>query len=319
MLRGEDMTKGRRVDMGLSLRGFLVAAFLSTSSVAAAGADPKTGADPKIAFPPCTTTVTEADRKAAQGAFAAGQGSFNEADYQTAITYWRDAYRRDCSAHALLLNLARAYELKGDRGEAVNALETYLQRKPDVAEADQIRRRIENLKSQMAAEKPAAPAPPPPVAPVPAPTAAAVTPTTAAPPVAPTSTDAAETSQGRSPMPLIVAGGGGVLGVVGAVVLVGGISKVQEAEKTCPTHKCADDVPGASEAIELGNAGRQQQVIGGVLLGAGVAAVGGGLLWYFLSSPSNDTSPKAAFSLRRATTTPAVGPGYAGISLGGSF
>jgi tetratricopeptide (TPR) repeat protein len=318
MLRGEDMTKGRRVDMGLSLRGFLVAAIISTSSAAAAGADPKTG-DPKAAFPPCTTTVTEADRKAAQGAFAAGQGSFNEADYQTAITYWRDAYRRDCSAHALLLNLARAYELKGDRGEAVNALETYLQRKPDVAEADQIRRRIENLKSQMAAEKPAAPAPAPPVMPVPAPAVATAPPITSAPSVAPAPTDTTETSQGRSPIPLVVASGGGVLGVVGAVVLASGVSKVQEAEKVCPTHKCADDVPGAGEAIELGNAGRQQQQIGGVLLGAGVAAVGGGLLWYFLSSPSSDTSPKTAFSLRRAITTPAVGPGYAGISLGGSF
>ena len=41
-------------------------------------------------------------------------------DYATAITYWRDAYRRDCTAHALLLNLARAFELKGDRAEAVN-------------------------------------------------------------------------------------------------------------------------------------------------------------------------------------------------------
>src|SRR4029079_4709600 len=105
-------------------------------------------ADSKPPHPPCTTVPTEADRNAAQGAFAAGQGSFNEADYATAITYWRDAYRRDCTAHALLLNLARASELKSDRAEAVNALETYLQRKPEAPDADQIRRRIENLKTQ---------------------------------------------------------------------------------------------------------------------------------------------------------------------------
>src|SRR6267142_2506007 len=126
--------------MGLPLRGWVVTGILTLSSSGALAADTKTP------FPPCTTTPTEADRKAAQGAFAAGQGSFNEADYATAITYWRDAYRRDCTAHLLLLNLARAFELKGDRAEAVTALETYLQRKPDAADSDQIRRRIENLK-----------------------------------------------------------------------------------------------------------------------------------------------------------------------------
>jgi hypothetical protein len=316
MLRRADMTKGRRVDMGLSLRGFLVAGIISTSSVAAFGESPKT------AFPPCTTTATEADRKAAQGAFAAGQGSFNEADYSTAITYWRDAYRRDCSAHALLLNLGRAYELKGDRGEAVNALELYLQRKPDAADADQIRRRIENLKAQSAAaEKPApapapAPALPPAAVAVPAPPPS-VTPSAAAPPPP----DAAETGSSRSPVPLFVAGGGGVMAIVGAVVLAGGIKKVGEAEDVCPSHECSRDVPAnlATDAIEKGNAGRQEQVIGGVLLGVGVAAAGGGLLWYFLSAPSSEAPPKTAFLLRRARATPAIGPGYAGLSLGGSF
>jgi hypothetical protein len=312
MLQGADMTKGRRVDMGLSLRGFLVAGIISITSAAAFGEGSKT------AFPPCTTTATEADRKAAQGAFAAGQGSFNEADYPTAITYWRDAYRRDCSAHALLLNLGRAYELKGDRTEAINALETYLQRKPDAADADQIRRRIENLKTQMAAaEKTAAPVVSAPAAPPPPPVPTA----TAAPAAAPAPLDSAEGGRSRSPVPLFVAGGGGVLAIVGAIVFVGGVTKVQQAEDVCPTHKCPLDVPPqtAADAIEKGNSGRQQQVIGGVLLGAGVVAAGGGLLWYFLSSPSSDAPSKTVFSPRRTAATPAIGPGYAGISLSGSF
>src|SRR4051812_19306817 len=133
--------------------GCLVAGFVSLGAAAALAADSKTP------FPSCTTAPTEADRKAAQGAFAAGQGSFNEADYATAITYWRDAYRRDCTAHALLLNLARAYELKTDRAEAITSLETYLQRKPDAPDADQIKRRIENLKAQQASSAAALPAP----------------------------------------------------------------------------------------------------------------------------------------------------------------
>jgi hypothetical protein len=297
------MKKGRRVDMGLSLRGFLVAGIISTSSAAAFGADSKT------AFPPCTTTATEADRKAAQGAFAAGQGSFNESDYSTAITYWRDAYRRDCSAHALLLNLARAYELKGDRGEAVNALETYLQRKPDAADADQIRRRIENLKSQMTAtEKPAA-------APLPAASSAVPPPPPPAAPVAsPAPQETADSGHSRSALPLIVAGGGGVLAVVGALVLAGGAGKVKDAEDQCPSReKCPADI------AELGNEGRRQETTGGVLLGVGVAAAGGGLLWYFLSSPASDAPPRTAFELRRPRASPVVAPGYAGLALGASF
>ncbi len=190
--------------MGLPRKGWLVTGIVWLSSAGALAADSKTP------FPSCTTAPTEADRKAAQGAFAAGQGSFNEADYGTAITYWRDAYRRDCTAHALLLNLARAYELKGERSEAVNSLETYLQRKPDDPGADQIRRRIDNLKAQITASAPA-PAPPPPAA-----TAAPKT-TPVAPPPEPS-----DKGQSRSPVPLFVAGGGGLVAVIGAVVLAGG-------------------------------------------------------------------------------------------------
>jgi hypothetical protein len=292
--------------MGLSLRGVLLAGIISTSSAAAFGETTKTS------FPPCTTTATEADRKAAQGAFAAGQGSFNEADYPTAITYWRDAYRRDCSAHALLLNLARAYELKGDRGEAVNSLETYLQRKPDAGDADQIRRRIENLKAQMVAtEKAAAAALPAASTIVPTPAPAVTTPVPAAAPPPP---DAAETTGSRSAVPLVVAGGGGVVAIVGAIVFAGGAGKVQDAEEKCPSRERCP-----AEVAEEGNAGRRQQTAGGVLLGVGVAAAGGGLLWYLLSSPSSDAPPRTAFSLRRPTASPAIGPGYAGIALGASF
>jgi hypothetical protein len=50
--------------------------------------------------------------------------------------------------------------------------------------------------------------------------------------------------------------------------------------------------------------------------GVGIAAVAGGLLWYFLS-PSEEPAPgdpAAAFSLQ-----PVVGPWMSGLSLTGSF
>jgi len=110
------------------------------------------------------------------------------------------------------------------------------------------------------------------------------------------------------------------MAIVGGVVLAGGMKKVSEAEEVCPSHKCPQDIPAqqATDAIEKGNAGRDQQVIGGVLLGVGVAAVGGGLLWYFLSAPSSD-GPAKARSPGRPTALPAFAPGYAGLSLAGSF
>ena len=79
-------------------------------------------------YPECTHEASEADLTAAKAAFQAGNVSFNEADYPRAILYWEDAFRRDCTAHPLLLNLARAYELNAQKRKAVVALETYLKR-----------------------------------------------------------------------------------------------------------------------------------------------------------------------------------------------
>src|SRR5258707_13749168 len=89
-------------------------------------------AEPKLSFPPCTTTATDADRKAAQGAFLAGHGSFNQGDSATSITYWRDADRPDCTAPLLLANLARPYALRADLAAANTPHRPCLERKPAV-------------------------------------------------------------------------------------------------------------------------------------------------------------------------------------------
>src|SRR5262245_50497185 len=73
-------------------------------------------------YPDCKRKPTEADGSAAKGAFQAGKVSFDEADYSRAIEYWEDAFRRDCTANGLLQNLARAYELNGQKRQAVIAL-----------------------------------------------------------------------------------------------------------------------------------------------------------------------------------------------------
>jgi len=113
-------------------------------------------------YPSCDRTPTQGDIAAAKGAFDAGNGSFNEADYDRAIVYWEDAYRRDCTAHPLLLNLARAYELNGLKHHAVNSLQTFLTRVPNSSEENQIKRRIDKLQEQIQSEAALAPATPPP-------------------------------------------------------------------------------------------------------------------------------------------------------------
>ena len=96
-------------------------------------------------YPECAKAPSEVETAAAKGAYQAGNASFDEADYPRAITYWEDAYRRDCTANLLLKNLARAYELYGQKRQAVVALETYLVREPSSSDKDQIQRRIEVL------------------------------------------------------------------------------------------------------------------------------------------------------------------------------
>ena len=44
-------------------------------------------ADAPVEYPVCKSRPTASERKGAKGAFAAGEASFKEADYATAIVY----------------------------------------------------------------------------------------------------------------------------------------------------------------------------------------------------------------------------------------
>jgi hypothetical protein len=254
-------------------------------------------------YPECTKAPSDAETAAAKGAYQAGNASFDEADYPRAITYWEDAYRRDCTANLLLKNLARAYELYGQKRQAVVALETYLVREPTTGDKDQIQRRIEVLKKQIADEK-AAPPPTgatPPVAPV-------VPVTPALPEPAPTA------HTGKRPIaPLILAGAGGVVLIVGAVVYAGGAKDVTHYESLCPNHNCTG--PNAVTDQTAANSARNKKIAGGAVAGVGAAALAGGLIWYFAQPRSAETTG----SLLKPNLTPAVTPGFAGLALSGAF
>jgi hypothetical protein len=277
---------------------------LGTVATVAAGDAPQP-------YPACAVKPTEADQKAAKSLFTAGQVSFNEADYKTAIQYWRDSYKRDCTAHLLLLNLARAFELNGDKREAVLALRTYLERQPNAPDKPQIQRRIDNLEAQQGGPLPQAGAD--------AGVAAAAGDAGALPvatgPVSPVPTGTSDQPAGPvGPRPYkyypwIAVGAGAVLAVVGGSVWLSGSSKYKDAEDKCPTHKdCAPEIPDQAQT------GKNQMWIGGPMFTVGAVALVGGLVWQFaLNKPSPVAVAKTPF------VAPAVGPGFSGLSLQGQF
>src|SRR5450432_1139045 len=106
--------------------------------------------------PPCDALkVSKGDVDRAHTVFLSGKQFLDESNYDKAISYFNDAYSIDCSVHAILPIIATAYERKGDRNEAVRALEEYLRRVPASPDRERIERRIKNLSDQLAQEKPA--------------------------------------------------------------------------------------------------------------------------------------------------------------------
>lgn len=285
------------------LRTWTLAGVLAFSPAIASAAE-----DAAKPYPPCDRTPTEGDTTAAKGAFQAGNGSFNEADYDRAINYWEDAYHRDCTAHPLLLNLARAYELNGQKHHAVTALQTFLVRMPGSTEEGQIKRRIDKLQEQLQSENSAAPTPPP---------AATPAPTVAAPPPAETTPPPSESpppSGNRPVLPLIVAGGGGVVAIIGLAMYGGAQSDLKNFDKACPGRVNCDP-----KVASDGNAAKKRADLGGGLTVVGLAAAAGGLVWYFVQKPKQTATAPETVTHMMARVTPAVGVGYGGLQFDGQF
>jgi hypothetical protein len=263
--------------------------------------------EPTKSYPDCGREPTEPEVAAAKGAFQAGNASFNEADYARAIDYWEDAYRRDCTANPLLLNLARAYELAGRKRQAVLALETFLAREPNSGEKEQINRRVEVLKKKIAEEDAAAAAAPPP--------STAVTTSPPAGPATPPETPAPQAK--RSPWPWVMIGIGGAVTIVGTIGYISNKQKVNDFVAQCdnpktPVVEGRDQCP--IDIANKGNDARKAVTASGVVTVAGGALLVGGVIWWYL-----DGKRTTQASLQRPLVTPLVAPQLAGLSLSGAF
>lgn len=275
-------------------------------------------------YPACESEPDEVSVQGAQGAFQAGNASFNEADYPRAIFYWEDAYRRDCTAHAMLKNLARAYELNDQYEHAILALNTYLERNPDSGEADAIQRRIENLGRKLEEQRAAEAVPPPPK---PEPKERREPQPTEPPPLLEADSDGFtdedfQDTGGRSVVPLVIAGLGASAGVLGGLQWMVATQDGEQAEEDCGPggrERCLTTDPETGllvrneAAIEAGNEAVDRQILWGIVGGAGAAVAVGGLIWYF-AQPDGSGEEASMGHL-----TPRVGPNYAGLLLDGQF
>lgn len=260
--------------------------------------------DPDLLFPVCERVPTPADIEAAKAMHAAAVQLFDRGEYDRAIENWRDTYKVHCTAHAVLLNVASAYENKGDKESAIAALEAYLRRSPDAPDAASTQKRIEELKQSI-----------PPKIETPPPTA---TPSVRPPPPPPPKF---ERPYGHKPW--IAVGAGGFALVAGAVLLPVGLSSVSDAEDACgPTHACKKS---QADIADKGNAGRVQIIVGDIALGVGAAAIAGGLAWQFLfnkaraQTPGGTTEPPKNKDRASPTLLPIVGSGFSGFLLRSSF
>jgi tetratricopeptide (TPR) repeat protein len=294
---------------GLGVFGILAAALVVATAPALA--------DPPPEFPPCTREPTQADIEGAAGSHRAAKAYYERGEYDRAVQLWRDAYNFDCTKPAVFLNMANAYEKKGDKVAAIAMLEIYLVRAPkDAADASTIAAKINNLKNSLKTD-PGTP---------PTPSASA----TADPGPAPTSTVGPDKPvpppEGERPygvLPWIVAGAGAAIGIGGVIPLAIGFGKISDAEKLCgESHTdCPPDdklTPAQKKIKQDGSDGQTLVPIGWILVGVGGAALVGGLVWQF------------AFNQRQPATTtgqlqtgvrllPAVGPRQQGVVLTGQF
>jgi len=102
-----------------------------------------------LAFATPASADPMADDAAAREYFEAGRVAFDQADYESALTYFRHAYRTS-GRGALLYNIAVTADRLQRNQEALEAFEEYLERTEKPARESEVRTRIEALRKSIA-------------------------------------------------------------------------------------------------------------------------------------------------------------------------
>lgn len=233
---------------------------------------------------------------AAKEAFRAGQVAFNEGDYGQAVQHWSRAYDQDCTAHALLLNLATAQELLGRPDAAIHALRLFNQRAPDSPYLEANLKRIDRLQraeAERAREKARRDAVAKPIL------------------VRPT----ANPSEPQGPtisLPLAVAGAGALMTLGGAALFVEGRYSASAASDQCRAGPagCLD-----ADAVVAGERARARAETGGWIVGTGLVTTAGGVLWHLLA----ERRPTGVSGAGERRWEVAISPTATELQLNGRF
>lgn len=237
-------------------------------------------------------TPSPAETNAAKDAFRDGQAAFSEGDYERAAALWTNAYRLDCTAHALLLNLATAHELLGRPEQATAALSLFNERAPQSPYVAANERRLARLRvvvSPRPRRDVAKPCSPPPPAPAAAP-------------------------KDGVAIPVAVAIGGAVTALVGGALYVEARHASGEAAERCggSPERCQD-----AEALVDGERARSRALTAGWITGIGLATFTGGLVWHLASGPAAPSGNASASRDLRVGS--ALGPSGVNLWVGGGF
>lgn len=272
-------------------------------------------------YPSCERDPTESDVSAAKGAYAAGEVAFQEADYDRALLYWEDAFRRDCTAVKLLLNIARAYELNGNLEATVNALQTYLDRRPDAKDRASNEKRIANLKERINAQNAEA------LAKTQSPATVEKTPVDPAPQPAP---EPPAPQKSRPVWPVVITGAGVAGAIFGHTLAVMQQKRIDIRKEEIAiylgcnpdTNECIDDETrdAANDAVdsdaEIADR-RKKRDTANSLAGLGhLVGITGGVLWWIVWTQHKNPEKTAGTGTH---VSPVVAPGYQGFSLTGHF
>jgi hypothetical protein len=265
---------------------------------ATAAAVPAFAQKPGDPLPNACEEVSKDRTDRAHETYKSGRLFLDEGQIDKAIQYFTDSYAIACNNPAILIKIADAWERKPNKAEALRHLEAFLERsKKDDPDRDTVRRRVENLRRELAAASSSvAPIPPPPASASSA--AASSHPAVDKPPP-----HAPRTSM----VPWIVVGAGGAALLTGGVLTALGAKQVSDADKRCdPATPGGRDCRNA-QAVSDGNAGRTLATVGVVVGVVGALSVAGGLVWHFVDKPKG--------SERAVRWSPEVAPGYAGFTF----
>lgn len=220
---------------------------------------------------PACEAPGERETAVAKEAFKAGQAALNEGDYARAVEHWTRAYRQDCTAHALLLNLAMARELLGRPEDAIRALEQFNSRVPDSPYVAPNLERIERLRARAAEQ---------------ARERERVRPAAVSKPVIVRSSLEQRQSSLDVPLPWVVVGTGGLAAVIGAVMYAEGRYAAADAAARCGSGaaSCADP-----DAVVRGERARARAEIGGWSLTGGLVVAAAGAVWRLLEGGRSPT------------------------------